>query len=150
MKKTLTEFKNFIATGNLVDFAIAFVLGIAVKAVIDAFINGIILNMIAAIVGQPNFDAIGFDLGDSRILIGTFLTALVNLLIVGAVLFAVVKAMTKIKKPSVDEMPAPNELGLLTEIRDLLKKLHYKLFFDLLAQVVLTRLVLMNDSSKFR
>ncbi|MBP9115892.1 MAG: large conductance mechanosensitive channel protein MscL [Acidimicrobiia bacterium] len=122
MKKTLTEFKNFIATGNLVDFAIAFVLGIAVKAVIDAFINGIILNMIAAIVGQPNFDAIGFDLGDSRILIGTFLTALVNLLIVGAVLFAVVKAMTKIKKPSVDEMPAPNELGLLTEIRDLLKK----------------------------
>ena len=78
--------------------------------------------MIAAIVGQPNFDAIGFDLGDSRILIGTFLTALVNLLIVGAVLFAVVKAMTKIKKPSVDEMPAPNELGLLTEIRDLLKK----------------------------
>ena len=122
MKKTLTEFKNFIATGNLVDFAIAFVLGIAVKAVIDAFINGIILNMIAAIVGQPNFDALGFDLGDSRILIGTFLTALVNLLIVGAVLFAVVKAMTKIKKPSVDEMPAPNELGLLTEIRDLLKK----------------------------
>ena len=122
MKKTLTEFKNFIATGNLVDFAIAFVLGIALKAVIDAFINGIILNMIAAIVGQPNFDAIGFDLGDSRILIGTFLTALVNLLIVGAVLFAVVKAMTKIKKPSVDEMPAPNELGLLTEIRDLLKK----------------------------
>ncbi len=122
MKKTLTEFKNFIATGNLVDFAIAFVLGIAVKAVIDAFINGIILNMIAAIVGQPNFDAIGFDLGDSRILSGTFLKALVNLLIVGAVLFAVVKAMTKIKKPSVDEMPAPNELGLLTEIRDLLKK----------------------------
>ena len=95
MKNTIKEFKEFIASGNLVDFAVAFVLGLAVKAVIDAFINGIVLNAIAAIVGQPNFDAIGFNLGDSRILIGTFMTAFVNLLIVGAVLFVIVKIMNK-------------------------------------------------------
>lgn len=120
MNKTLKEFKDFIASGNLVEIAVAFVLAIAVKEVIDSFINGIVLNFIAAIVSQPNFDSIGFDLGDSRILVGTFLTALVNLLIVGAVLFAVVKAMAKLSKKS--EAEADTELSLLTEIRDSLKK----------------------------
>ena len=122
MKNTLKEFKDFIATGNLVDFAVAFVLGLAVKEVIDAFIKGIVLNGIAAIVGEPNFDSIGFDLGDSRILIGIFITAVVNLLIVGAVLFAIVKAMNALKKPSATEAPAPTEIDLLTEIRESLQK----------------------------
>jgi len=122
MKSMLKEFKDFIASGNLVDLAVAFILALAVKDVIDSFINGIVLNIIAAIVGQPNFDAIGFDLGDSRILVGTFVTAIVNLIIVGAALFFVVKVMSKLKKaePAVDA--APTELSLLTEIRDSLKK----------------------------
>ena len=122
MKNTLKEFKDFIVAGNLVDVAVAFVLALTVKTVIDSFINGIVLNLIAAIVGQPNFDSIGFDLGDSRILVGTFITAVVNLIIVGAVLFAVVKFMAKLKKPAMGEAPAPTEVELVTEIRDALKK----------------------------
>ncbi|MFN8015965.1 MAG: large conductance mechanosensitive channel protein MscL [Acidimicrobiia bacterium] len=122
MKNTLKEFKDFIATGNLIDLSVAFVLGLAVKAVIDSFINGIVLNIIAAIVGKPNFDDIKIGIGKSDILIGTFLTAVVNLLIVGAVLFAVVKVMTKFKKEEAAAGSSDTEISLLTEIRDSLKK----------------------------
>ena len=124
MKNTLKEFKDFISSGNLVDLAVAFVLGLAVKAVIDAFINGIVLRIIAAIVGKPSFDDIGFFLGDTRILVGTFITAVVNLLIVGGVLFIVVKAMAKMKKKEEEqpETAAVTELSLLKEIRDSLQK----------------------------
>ena len=121
MKNLLKEFKDFISGGNLIDVAVAFILALYVKAVIDSFINGIVLNVISAIVGKPNFDAIGFDLGDSRILIGTFITAVVNLVIVGAVLFAVVKGYNKLRKPAEGGEPV-TEISLLTEIRDSLQK----------------------------
>jgi|APTNR8051073442_1049403.scaffolds.fasta_scaffold121887_1 large conductance mechanosensitive channel len=121
MKNTLKEFKEFISAGNLVDLAVAFILAISVKAVIDSFINGIVLNLIAAIVGEPNFDSIVIGVGESDILIGTFITAVVNLLIIGAVLFAVVKVMAKFKKEN-EEAGVDTEISLLTEIRDSLKK----------------------------
>lgn len=120
MKNLAKEFKDFIAGGNLIDTAIAFILALYIKEVVDSFINGIVLNVLAAIVGKPDFDAIGFDLGDSRIYIGTFITAVVNLVIVGAVLFVVVKGYNKIRKQ--DDGEVVTELSLLTEIRDSLKK----------------------------
>lgn len=121
MKQTLKEFKDFISSGNLVDLAVAFVLGIAVSQVITTFINGIVMNFIAAIVSQPDFSSVGFDLGDSRIQLGNFINACVNLVIVGAVLFVIVKAMNKMKKAD-QGAEAVTELSLLTEIRDSLKK----------------------------
>ena len=121
MKNTLKEFKDFIASGNLVDTAIAFILALYIKSVVDSFINGIVLNIIAAIVGKPNFDSIVIGIDDTDILIGTFITAVVNLIIVGAVMFMVVKAMAKLKKEEA-EAEVVTEIGLLTEIRDSLKK----------------------------
>jgi large-conductance mechanosensitive channel len=84
----LREFKEFVLRGNLLELAVAFVLGLAFAAVINAFIAGIILPFIAAIVGKPNFDALTFTVGDGVIRYGTFLTALINFLLIALVLFS--------------------------------------------------------------
>lgn len=119
MNKTLKEFRDFIATGNLLDIAIAFVLGVAVQQVIKTFIDGIVMNTIAIFFGKPDFNDVVITVNSSKILVGSFITAVINLVIVGAVLFAMVKVLSKIRKsPDV----APTEIELLTEIRDSLQK----------------------------
>ncbi len=121
----LKEFRDFVFRGNLLDLAVAFILGVAFAAVVNAFTDGIIMAFIAAFFGQPSFDAIEIELGDGRILVGVFLTALVNFLIVAAVLFAVMKAAAAAQRSKVateSEAPSPtDEAILLTEIRDLLR-----------------------------
>ena len=127
MKNFLKEFKDFIATGNLVEIAVAFILAIAVKAVIDAFMSGIVNPVIGAIVGKPNLDnVLSFTVrkgtkNESTISIGVVLTQIISLVIVGLVLFMVVKAYNKMRKPAVEADPGPTEVELLTEIRDALR-----------------------------
>ena len=126
MKNFLKEFKDFIATGNLVEIAVAFILAIAVKAVIDAFMNGIVNPVIGAIVGKPNLDnVLSFTVrkgtkNESTISIGVVLTQVISLIIVGLVLFMVVKAYNKMRKPA-EADSGPSEVELLTEIRDALR-----------------------------
>ena len=122
----IKEVRNFLLQGDINALAVAFIMALAFKAVIETFTNGIVLNFIAAIVGKPNFDDIGIDIGDSRLLIGTFLTAVVNLILVGAaVFFFIVKPVNMIKerqKKGEDEpVPDPEDVQLLREIRDLLR-----------------------------
>lgn len=125
MKNFLKEFKDFIATGNLVELAVAFILAAAVKVVIDSFVNDIVMQIIAAIGGQPDFKGIGIDIGESRILIGNFINTVVSLLIVGFVLFLIVKAYNRFKRSPEAEAEAATsatpEVVLLTEIRDALR-----------------------------
>ena len=122
----LQEFRQFIMRGNIVDLAVAVILGAAFGLVVSSFTNGVLMALIAAIVGEPNFDSVTFEVGDGVIQIGTFLTALVNFVIIAAVLFLILKAMEKAmssrRKDDADaETPAPSdEAILLTEIRDLL------------------------------
>jgi large conductance mechanosensitive channel len=77
------------------------------------------MPLVAAVVGEPSFDDIVWTIGDTDVMIGVFLTALVNFLIVAWVLFMIVKAANRIKKP--EEAAGPSEIELLTEIRDSLK-----------------------------
>jgi len=121
MKKLLDEFKDFINQGNVVAAAVAFVLALFFKPIIDAIVEGVILNLVAAIFGQPSFDSIGIDVGDSRLLIGTVITALVNFVIVAFVLFLIVKAYDRWNKESDDAPAEATEIELLTEIRDALR-----------------------------
>jgi large conductance mechanosensitive channel len=121
----LKDFRAFIFRGNLLDLAVAFILGVAFSAVVKAFTDGIIMAFIAAIFGKPNFDAVSFKIGHGVILIGTFLTAVLNFLIIAAVLFLILKAAEKAMRRREAEAdsasPAPtDETVLLTEIRDLL------------------------------
>ncbi len=121
----LDDFKAFIFRGNLLDLALAVILGIAFGAVINAFTDGIIMAFIAALFGQPSFDSITIGLGDGALLVGVFITAVVNFLIVAGVLFLIMKlaeAFMRRRNAASDTTPAPtDETVLLTEIRDLLR-----------------------------
>ncbi|HEV3364864.1 MAG TPA: large conductance mechanosensitive channel protein MscL [Acidimicrobiia bacterium] len=125
VKGVMNEFKAFILRGNVLDLAVAVIIGVAFGAVVEAFTDGILMALVAAIVGEPNFDDITVHLGEGRILIGAFLTALVNFLLIALALFLVIKAAARLmpQKPEpADEAPVPSdEALLLTEIRDLLR-----------------------------
>jgi large conductance mechanosensitive channel len=120
----IKEFRDFIMRGNIIDLAVGFILGTAFAVVVTAFTNGILMALIAGIFGKPNFDDIVWHIGDANILIGTFITAVVNFLIIAAALFLILKAVataTRSRKEAAEDTPAPSdETVLLTEIRDLL------------------------------
>ncbi len=120
MKNWLSEFKEFINRGNLVELAIAFVLASFFAPIVTAIVEGVILNLIAAIFGQPNFDSIVIDVGKSELLIGTVITALINFLIVAFVCFLIIKAYNHFKDAE-EAVADPTEVELLTEIRDELR-----------------------------
>lgn len=125
-KGIIKEFKDFLLQGDVIALAVAFIMAAAFKPVVDNFTNGVVMNFIAAIVGKPNFDSIGLDVGDSRLLIGSVLTALANLILVGAaVFFFIVKPVNMIKerqkKGEEAPPPDPEDVALLREIRDLLR-----------------------------
>jgi large conductance mechanosensitive channel len=127
VKNFLKEFKDFIATGNLVEIAVAFILALAIKAVIDAFMAGIVNPLIGAIVGKPNLDNFltitvrKNTANQATISIGVVLTQVISLVTVGLVLFFVLKAYNKMRKPVEDVPAGPTEVELLTEIRDSLR-----------------------------
>jgi large conductance mechanosensitive channel len=120
MKDFVTEFKDFVNRGNLVELAVAFTLTLFFVPVVNSIANGVIMQLIAGIFGQPNFDSITIDIGDAELFIGSVITALVTFLIVAFVCFLIVKAYNAMKAPA-DEDDAPTEIELLTEIRDALR-----------------------------
>lgn len=120
MKNWVTEFKEFINRGNLIDLAIAVVLATFFAPVITAIVDGVIMNLIAAIFGQPNFDSITIDVGDSELLVGSVISAIVMFLIVAFVCFLIVKAYNRFKAEEVVE-GGPSEVELLMQIRDELR-----------------------------
>ena len=86
----LREFRAFILRGNLVDLAIAVVVGTAFTAVVNAIVKDLITPLIAAVGGEPNFGDLDFTINGSRFAYGDFLNALVTFLLVSAVLFFLV------------------------------------------------------------
>lgn len=120
MKNFLKEFKDFIATGNLIELAVAFILAAAVKVVIDSFVNDIVMQVIAAIVGKPDFSTLVWSLGDARIRIGAFINTVISLVTIGFVLFLIVKAYNRFKKTEEAATAPSDEVVLLTQIRDAL------------------------------
>ena len=115
----IKEFREFIVKGNLLQTAVAFIMGGAFGKVTEAF-TAIFTSLIGKVGGQPDFSAVK-PLG---IPIGIFINGLINLLIVGIVMFLVVKAYntTIAPKPVPTPVPGPSqEVKLLAEIRDLLK-----------------------------
>jgi large conductance mechanosensitive channel len=119
MKNMVAEFKAFIMKGDIIMIAVAFVLALYFKAIIDQIVAGVIDPIIAAIVGEPSLENFGFDIGDARISIGLVLEAIIDFVIVGLVLFFIVKAYNHWKRD--EEAAGPSEVDLLTEIRDELR-----------------------------
>jgi large conductance mechanosensitive channel len=116
------EFKEFIARGNVVDLAVAVVIGAAFTAVVTSFSNDILMQVLAIFGGQPDFSEYTITINDAEIRWGSFVTALVNFLIIGLAMFLVVKAintLASLRQREQEEAEA-TEIELLTEIRDAL------------------------------
>ena len=118
----LKEFKEFISRGNVVDLAVAVVIGTAFTAVVTSFTNDILMQVIAIFGGEPDFSEYTITINDAVIRWGSFVTALVNFLIIGLAMFLVVKAintLASLRQREQEEAEA-TEIELLTEIRDAL------------------------------
>jgi large conductance mechanosensitive channel len=121
-------FKDFLLRGNVVDLAVAIVIGLAFGMVITAFTTDFIGGIIGAIGGSPNFGAAGFTVNGSPIIIGSTINALINFVIVAAAVYVFVvvpvnKLAERRKRGEEPEPEAPGEdILLLQEIRDLLRQ----------------------------
>jgi large conductance mechanosensitive channel len=115
----LKEFKDFINKGNVIMVAVALVMALYFKAIVDNIINGVINPIIAAIFGESSYEQIGFDIGDARISIGLVIAAIINFIVVAFFLYLVVKFYDKMRKA---EDAPPTELDVLTDIRDELRR----------------------------
>ncbi|HVG68045.1 MAG TPA: large conductance mechanosensitive channel protein MscL [Gaiellales bacterium] len=124
----LAEFKAFLLRGNVVDLAVAVVIGAAFGLVVQAFVADIITPIIAAIFGKPDFSSLTFTINGSVFRYGDFLNALIAFVTVAAaIFFFVVKPMNVLaarraagQEPEAEPAPTVDQ-QLLTEIRDLLK-----------------------------
>ena len=99
MRKLFAEFKAFAFRGNLIDLAVAVILGLAFNQVVQALVDGVLMPIIAAIFGQPDFNSLTIGIGEAEIAYGTLITALVNFLLVALALFVIIRAVNKIMLP---------------------------------------------------
>ena len=120
MKKLWAEFKDFMNQGDFVTIAVGLIIALQTVAVVKAIIDGIISPILSAIVGKNSLDQFGFDIGDARISIGLVIDAIVSFIVVGLILFLIVKAWNRLRRePGAAE--AETELSVLREIREELK-----------------------------
>jgi len=96
MKGMWDEFKAFALGGNMLDLALGFIIGTAFAALVDSLAADVIMQFVAAIFGQPNFSDLAFTLNGSEIRYGSFLTVVINFLLLAAVLFALVKLLKRL------------------------------------------------------
>jgi large conductance mechanosensitive channel len=90
MRNLLSEFKSFLLRGNLVDLAVAIVIGVAFGAVVNALVKDIVTPVIAAIAGKPDFGGLSFTINKSQFLYGDFVNALITFATVAAAIFFLV------------------------------------------------------------
>jgi len=103
----MKDFKAFLLRGNLVDLAVAVVIGVAFGAVVTAFVGDLITPLIAAIAGKPDFSSLTFTINHSTFRYGDFLNALISFVIIAAaVFFAVVKPVNALMARRKQEEPA--------------------------------------------
>lgn len=132
----LKEFREFVSRGNVVDLAVAVVIGAAFGVVITSFVDDVLMQIVAAIIGQPDFSALSIHWGDpigtdpetgltlyeNQIYYGRFLNAVISFVTVAFAVFLVVKAYNRVRRAEEPEPePGPTEVELLTEIRDSLR-----------------------------
>jgi len=120
------DFRKFVMRGNVLDLAVAVIIGVAFNAVVNSLVNDVIMPLVAAVFGEANFDKLTFTVNGGIIHYGKFLTAVVNFLIIAVTLFVIIKAFEEMQKrrraAGEDTAEAESdEVVLLAEIRDLLR-----------------------------
>ena len=136
----IKEFREFIDKGNIVDAAVGLILALAFKPVIDSLVNDVIMQIVAAIIGQPDFSSLAIHWGDpigvddlnrtiydgGQIFYGSFINTVISFVLIAFVVFLLVKAYNQAQRKKEEEEAeedcGPSEIDLLTEIRDNLTK----------------------------
>lgn len=126
----IKEFKAFISRGNVVDLAVGVIMGGAFGKIVTSLVNDIIMPLVGVVLGGVDFTSLSITIKDSNIMYGSFIQNIVDFLIVAICIFVMVKIVNKLnsfqkKKEEVkpkEEHKKSDEVVLLEEIRDLLKK----------------------------
>jgi large conductance mechanosensitive channel len=125
----MKEFKEFISRGNVMDMAVGIIIGGAFTAIVTALVDSVLMPVIGALTGGHSVEQMSWKIGDASIGYGAFIQAVINFLLVAWVLFLIIKALNKAKaaltKPAeeaAEEAAVPEDIALLTEIRDLLEE----------------------------
>ncbi|MBR1385832.1 MAG: large-conductance mechanosensitive channel protein MscL [Bacilli bacterium] len=123
MKGFFKEFKEFISKGNVLDLAVAVVMGSAFSKIVSSLVDDIIMPLFGILVGK-NFASLSVDLNGSPLTYGAFIQAIIDFLIIALCIFLFTKAINKFKRKEEkkEEAKKSDETVLLEEIRDLLKK----------------------------
>lgn len=125
MRNFINEFKDFIMRGNVMDLAVAFIMGAAFQTVIKSVVDDLIMPLIGIITGSISFSSIVWHVGSADIKVGSFIGTLITFLLTSFAVFLILKAIRKAqsmtKKQAEEEEIAPEtELVVLQEIRDAL------------------------------
>ncbi len=137
VKDLLQEFKSFAIKGNAIDMAVGVIVGGAFGKIVSSLVNDILMPLIGLLLGGIDFSQLQVQIGDAVVMYGSFIMTVVDFLIISFCVFLLVRAINKLKAPlstitkgkEHDEaeppvaVPVPKEEELLTEIRDLLKKM---------------------------
>lgn len=125
MKSFLEEFKAFAIRGNVVDLAVAVVIGTAFGKIVSSLVDTIIMPSIGVLLGGIDFTGWSFTIGGAAIAYGAFLQAVIDFVIIAFVIFLAIRTLRRFEKKEEEKKPEPKtseEVLLLREIRDTLKK----------------------------
>lgn len=128
MKKLWNEFKEFAFKGNVIDMAVGVILGTAITAVVTSLVHDIIMPVLSAIIKIPSdITELTLKVNNINIKYGSFLSNLINFLLMAFCIFICIKAINKVmsfrkKEEEAVSAPKPEDIALLEEIRDLLKE----------------------------
>ena len=124
----LKEFKEFIMRGNVLDLAVGVIIGGAFTAIVTSLVDDVIGPVIGMLCGGIDFSSIAVTVGSAQLMVGNFIQAIINFLLVALCVFAIIKSVNKAsdltkkkeEEAAEEEPAAPTTEELLTEIRDLL------------------------------
>lgn len=98
MKKLIKEFKEFISRGNVIDMAVGVIIGGSFTAIVNSLVNDMLTPVLGLITGGQDFSGLMIKIGDTEFKYGSFISAVINFLLIAAVLFVLVKAINKFQK----------------------------------------------------
>mgnify|MGYP004462462339 CR=1 FL=1 len=121
----VSQFKAFISRGNVVDMAVGVIIGGAFGKIVSSLVNDILMPVIGVLLGGLNFSNLSIKVGDAVVKYGLFIQTIIDFLIISCSIFMMIKVLEKFKKkeePKKEKPKKSDEVLLLEEIRDLLKK----------------------------
>ena len=119
----LKEFREFLQQGNVIDLAMAVIIGGAFGAIINSLVDDIFMPVIGILIGGIDFSGLSIQVGEAVILFGNFIQAIINFVIIASAVFLVIRSYNQLRSEEQSAPPKPSaEEKILAEIRDLLKE----------------------------